>query len=105
MTAMLYDHQNMLLEETIRLRKFYQENLSYYKELTLYIMAGKEKLEKAPGGQMRENFEKKLHDLELTRMVSVQMGPQTRLLQTKSLFVLEFRCLNNVEIQLAYSLV
>ena len=72
MTAMLYDHQNRLLEETIRLKKFYQENLSYYRELTIYIEAGKKKLEITAGGAMRENFEKKIHDLEVSRLICVQ---------------------------------
>jgi uncharacterized protein YaaN involved in tellurite resistance len=87
MTAMLYDHQNRLLEETIRLRKFYQENLSYYKELTLYIEAGKKKLEETQGGQLRGNFEKKLHDLEVSRLICVQMAAQLDLIRSNNIAV------------------
>ena len=64
-TGRLEDHQNQLLKDIIMLDKMYQTNLDYFKELTMYIMAGK----------------KKLHDLELTRTISVQMAPQIRLIQ------------------------
>ena len=91
-----------------------EQNLKYYKELTMYILAGKKKLEDMRAGelpalkakaeqsgaqedaqayndmvQMCERFEKKLHDLELTRMISVQMGPQTRLLQNNDTLMVE----------------
>ena len=87
MTAMLYDHQNRLLEETIRLKKFYQENLSYYRELTIYIEAGKKKLEITAGGAMRENFEKKIHDLEVTRLICVQMAAQLDIIRNNNVAV------------------
>ena len=94
--------------------QMYELNLKYYKELTMYILAGKKKLEDMRAGelpalkakaeqsgaqedaqayndmvQMCERFEKKLHDLELTRMISVQMGPQTRLLQNNDTLMVE----------------
>ena len=99
-------HQNQLLKDIIMLDKMYETNLDYFKELTMYIMAGKKKLEaerattlpamKAKAEQsgltndaqaandyaaMCDRFEKKLHDLELTRTISVQMAPQIRLIQ------------------------
>ena len=61
----LESHQVQLLKDIVMLDKLYEMNLSYHKELSMYIIAGK----------------KKLHDLELTRMVSVQMSPQIRLVQ------------------------
>ncbi|MBE6894325.1 MAG: toxic anion resistance protein [Ruminococcaceae bacterium] len=105
-TGRLEDHQNQLLKDIIMLDKMYQTNLDYFKELTMYIMAGKKKLEaerattlpqmKVKAEQsglthdaqaandyaaMCDRFEKKLHDLELTRTISVQMAPQIRLIQ------------------------
>ena len=102
----LEDHQNQLLKDIIMLDKMYEMNLAYFKELTMYIMAGKKKLEaerattlpqlKEKAQQSRlandaqaandyaamcDRFEKKLHDLELTRTISVQMAPQIRLIQ------------------------
>lgn len=102
----LEDHQNQLLKDIIMLDKMYEMNLAYFKELTMYIMAGKKKLEterattlpqlKEKAQQsglandaqaandyaaMCDRFEKKLHDLELTRTISVQMAPQIRLIQ------------------------
>lgn len=102
----LEDHQNQLLKDIVMLDKMYQTNLDYFKELTMYIMAGKQKLElerattlpqmmeKAQQSglthdaqaandyaAMCERFEKKLHDLELTRTISIQMAPQIRLIQ------------------------
>lgn len=96
------------------LDQMYELNLKYYKELTMYILAGKKKLAdvrandlpklkakaEASGAQedaqayndmvqMCERFEKKLHDLELTRMISIQMGPQTRLLQNNDTLMVE----------------
>ena len=94
--------------------QMYELNTKYYKELTMYIIAGKKRLEYLRANdlvQLREKaaqsgaqedaqacndfanlldrFEKKLHDLELTRMISVQMGPQTRLLQNNDTQMLE----------------
>ena len=105
-TGKLEEHQNQLIKDIIMLDKMYEMNLAYFKELTMYIMAGKKKLEaerattlpdmKAKAEQsglthdaqaandyaaMCDRFEKKLHDLELTRTISVQMAPQIRLIQ------------------------
>ena len=102
----LESHQVQLLKDIVMLDKLYEMNLSYHKELSMYIIAGKKKLKKEREttlvqlenkakqtglaedaqaandyAQMCDNFEKKLHDLELTRMVSVQMSPQIRLVQ------------------------
>lgn len=103
---MLEGHQIQLLKDVATLDHMYDLNLSYLKELSMYIMAGKKKLnetmktelpkavEKAEKSGLPEDtqaandlanlcnrFEKKLHDLELTRMVSLQMAPQIRLIQ------------------------
>ena len=110
----LEQHQVTLLKDVAMLDQMYELNLKYYKELTMYILAGKKKLEQvrsqdlpalkakaAPTGaqedaqaytdlaQMCERFEKKLHDLELTRIISVQMGPQTRLIQNNDTLMVE----------------
>ena len=110
----LEQHQVVLLKDVAMLDQMYELNLKYYKELTMYILAGKRKLEdvrtnelpllKAKAEQsgaqedaqayndkvqMCERFEKKLHDLELTRMISIQMGPQTRLLQNNDTLMVE----------------
>ena len=105
-TDVLEDHQNQLLTDIVMLDKMYENNLSYFKELTMYILAGKKKLEqerattlieleeKAKTSGLAEDaqaandfanlcdrFEKKLHDLEMTRTISIQMAPQIRLIQ------------------------
>lgn len=110
----LEQHQLILLKDVAMLDQMYELNLKYYKELTMYILAGKKKLADYRAGeleelrkkaeatgtqedaqtyndraQMCERFEKKLHDLELTRMISVQMGPQTRLLQNNDTVMVE----------------
>ena len=110
----LEQHQVVLLKDVAMLDQMYELNLKYYKELTMYILAGKKKLAQvratelpelkakaqASGtqedaqayndlAQMCDRFEKKLHDLELTRMISVQMGPQTRLLQNNDTLMVE----------------
>ena len=110
----LENHQITLLKDVAMFDQMYELNLKYYKELTMYILAGKKKLEDMRAGelpalkakaeqsgaqedaqayndmvQMCERFEKKLHDLELTRMISVQMGPQTRLLQNNDTLMVE----------------
>ena len=94
--------------------QMYELNLKYYKELTMYIVAGKKRLAAVQANevallrqqaeasgkaedaqafndmvQMCERFEKKLHDLELTRVISVQMGPQIRLLQNNDTLMVE----------------
>ncbi len=110
----LEQHQITLLKDVAMFDQMYELNLKYYKELTMYILAGKKRLEevratevealrkKAEESGLAEDaqayndlvnlcnrFEKKLHDLELTRMVSVQMGPQTRLLQNNDTLMIE----------------
>ena len=112
--AVLENHQIQLLKDIAILDKMYDLNLSYFKELTMYILAGKRKLrqvqeevlpalvEKAKRTGLPEDaqaandmdamcqgFEKKLHDLELTRMVCIQMGPQTRLVQNNDKIMAE----------------
>ena len=102
----LEQHQITLLKDVAMFDQMYELNLKYYKELTMYILAGKKRLaelrKKAEQTGLAEDaqayndlvnlcnrFEKKLHDLELTRMVSVQMGPQTRLLQNNDTQMIE----------------
>ena len=110
----LEQHQVTLMKDVAMLDQMYELNLKYYKELTMYILAGRKKLSQVretelprlkakaeqTGAQedaqayndmvqMCERFEKKLHDLELTRMISVQMGPQTRLLQNNDTLMVE----------------
>ena len=110
----LEQHQITLLKDVAMFDQMYELNLKYYKELTMYILAGKKRLaevrateveelrQKAEASGLAEDaqayndlvnlcnrFEKKLHDLELTRMVSVQMGPQTRLLQNNDTLMIE----------------
>ena len=113
-TEVLEGHQNQLLTDIVMLDKMYEMNLGYFKELTMYILAGKKKLEKErattlidmkaaaeASGQahdaqaandfanMCDRFEKKLHDLELTRTVSIQMAPQIRLIQNSDTLMAE----------------
>ena len=110
----LESHQIVLLKDVAMFDQMYALNLKYYTELTMYILAGKKRLQEVREGelvQLREKaqksglaedaqaandlenlcqrFEKKLHDLELTRMVSIQMGPQTRLLQNNDTLMIE----------------
>ena len=112
--AQLEDHQVTLMKDIAMLDKMYQLNLVYFKELTMYILAGKKKLaqvrendlkaaqEKAARSQLPEDaqaardlsdlcdrFEKKLYDLELTRNISIQMGPQIRLIQSNDTMMAE----------------
>ena len=112
--AQLEDHQVTLMKDITMLDKMYELNLFYFKELTMYILAGKKKLaevrandlkaaqEKAQRTQLPEDaqaardladlcdrFEKKLYDLELTRNVSIQMGPQIRLIQSNDTMMTE----------------
>ena len=112
--AVLEGHQVTMMTDIAMLDQMYDLNTKYYKELTMYILAGKKRLQ-----QVRENelealrkkaaesgaqedaqayndlanmcsrFEKKIHDLELTRMISIQMGPQTRLIQNNDALMLE----------------
>lgn len=111
---MLEDHQVVLLKDIAMLDQMYEKNLLYYKELNMYIYAGKQKLEHertvtlkqlmekaAKSGSAEDaqaandfaalcdRFEKKLHDLELTRMVSIQLSPQIRLVQNNDTLMME----------------
>jgi len=104
----------VLMKDIAMFDQMYELNTKYYKELTMYIIAGKKRLaylranelealrKKAQETGAQEDaqayndfanlcvrFEKKLHDLELTRMISIQMGPQTRLLQNNDAQMLE----------------
>lgn len=110
----LEKHKITLLKDITMLDKMYEMNLAYYKELSMYIMAGREKLKEVlskelPALQekarksgrpedaqaanyladMCNRFEKRLHDLELTRTICVQMGPQIRMLQSTNSIMLE----------------
>ncbi len=110
----LENHQVVLMKDIAMFDQMYALNTKYYKELTMYIIAGKKRLEQARTVELEElrkkaeetgaqedaqayndfanlcnRFEKKLHDLELTRMISIQMGPQTRLLQNNDTQMLE----------------
>ena len=110
----LENHQITLLKDVAMFDQMYELNLKYYKELTMYILAGKKRLADVRATEVEElrkkaeqsglaedaqayndlvslcdRFEKKLHDLELTRMVSIQMGPQTRLLQNNDTQMIE----------------
>lgn len=113
-TAVLEQHQIALLKDVAMLDEMYALNLQYYKELSMYIIAGRKRLEEvrandvetlrqkaAASGNaedaqayndlvnMCDRFEKKLHDLELSRTVSLQMGPQTRMLQNNDVMMVE----------------
>lgn len=112
--AKLEDQQVILMKDITMLDKMYQLNLVYFKELTMYILAGRKKLAavranelaaaqaKAQRTQLPEDaqaardlsdqcdrFEKKLYDLELTRNISIQMGPQIRLIQSNDTMMAE----------------
>ena len=107
-------HQITLMKDVAMLDQMYALNEKYYKELTMYIIAGKKRLADVRANQLEElrkkaeesnspdaaqeyndfvnlinRFEKKIHDLELTRQISVQMGPQTRLLQNNDTLMIE----------------
>ena len=110
----LEDHQITLMKDIAMLDQMYELNESYYKELSMYILAGKKKIDEAtnvelpklrekaaetnlPVDAQRANdyvnmisrFEKKLHDLDLTRMVSIQMAPQIRMVQSSNTVMVE----------------
>mgnify|MGYP000800718127 CR=1 FL=1 len=110
----LQQHQVRLLKDSAMLDKMYEQNLAYFKELTMYILAGKKKLQEVREGKLKEleataqatglaedaqaakdladkcnRFEKKIYDLELTRNISLQMGPQIRLLQNNNTMMAE----------------
>lgn len=110
----LEQHQVQLLKDVAVLDKMYDLNLTYFKELSMYILAGKKKLQKTRETELAEllakarmsglpedaqaakdlealcdRFEKKIHDLELTRMVSIQTAPQIRLVQNSDTMMIE----------------
>jgi len=110
----LEQHQRVLMKDIAMFDQMYDLNLKYYKELTMYIIAGKKKLAEVQATELEElrrkaertgaqedaqayndlvqmcdRFDKKLHDLELTRMVSIQMGPQVRMLQNNDTVMVE----------------
>ena len=110
----LEGHQVTLMKDIAMLDQMYDLNTKYYKELTMYILAGKKRLESVRTNELEalrkkaeetgtqedaqayndmanmcSRFEKKIHDLELTRMISIQMGPQTRLIQNNDALMLE----------------
>ena len=112
--TVLEGHQVTLMKDIAMLDQMYDLNTKYYKELTMYILAGKKRLSQVWAGELEAlrqkasqsgaqedaqayndlanmctRFEKKLHDLELTRMISIQMGPQTRLIQNNDALMLE----------------
>ena len=113
-TDSLQQHQVRLMKDSAMLDKMYEQNLNYFKELTMYILAGKKKLEETRNGKLAEmknkaalsglpedaqaardldekcsRFEKKLHDLELTRTSAMQTAPQIRLIQNNDTVMVE----------------
>ena len=113
-TESLQQHQVRLMKDSAMLDKMYEQNLNYFKELTMYILAGKKKLEETRNGKLAEmknkaalsglpedaqaardldekcsRFEKKLHDLELTRTIAMQTAPQIRLIQNNDTVMVE----------------
>ena len=110
----LQQHQVRLLKDSAVLDKMYEQNLAYFKELSMYILAGKQKLTQVREGKLRElearamasglaedaqnardladkcdRFEKKIHDLELTRAISIQTAPQIRMIQNNDNVMVE----------------
>ena len=113
-TDSLQQHQVRLMKDSAMLDKMYEQNLNYFKELTMYILAGKKKLEETRNGKLAEmknkaalsglpedaqaardldekcsRFEKKLHDLELTRTIAMQTARQIRLIQNNDTVMVE----------------
>lgn len=110
----LEGHQVQLLKDIAMLDKMYDTNLTYFKELSMYILAGKERLREVRDGELQQliqkaqasglpedaqaardledkctRFEKKLYDLELTRTISIQTAPQIRLVQNNDTMMAE----------------
>ena len=110
----LEQHQIRLMKDSAVLDNMYKQNLAYFKELTMYILAGKQKLSEVRAGKLQElqakaqrsglaedaqaardladkcdRFEKKIHDLELTRAISIQTAPQIRMLQNNDTVMVE----------------
>lgn len=113
-TEELEKHQVVLLKDVAMLDKMHELNQAYFKELSMYILAGKKRLEECRSGKLQEllkkaessglpedaqaandyasmcdRFEKKIHDLELTRMISLQMSPQIRMIQNNDTLMVE----------------
>ena len=113
-TDVLQKHQVRLLKDSALMDKMYEQNLLYFRELSMYILAGKKQLSAVRNGKLKElsekaglsglpedaqkakdldsqciRFEKKLHDLELTRMISLQTAPQIRLVQNNNTVMAE----------------
>ena len=114
MCSTLESHQIQLLKDVAMLDKMYEINKVYFKELSMYILAGKKKLKKLENEELKKlqenairsglpqdaqevndfislchRFEKKIHDLELTKMISLQMAPQIRLIQNNDSLMAE----------------
>ena len=110
----LQQHQVRLLKDSAVLDKMYEQNLAYFKELSMYILAGKQKLQEVREGKLRQleqraqesglaedaqaardlaekcnRFEKKIYDLELTRAISMQTAPQIRMIQNSDNVMVE----------------
>lgn len=110
----LEGHQVQLMKDSAILDKMYEQNKVYFKELSMYILAGKKKLQEIQNGELKNllekanrtgqpedaqeakdldalctRFEKKIHDLELTRMISIQTAPQIRLVQNNDIIMVE----------------
>lgn len=110
----LQQHQVRLLKDSAMLDQMYEQNLAYFKELTMYILAGKQKLEEVRSGRLSQleataqrtglaedvqaakdladkcqRFEKKIYDLELTRTISMQTAPQIRMIQNNDNVMVE----------------
>ena len=110
----LQQHQVRLMKDSAVLDRMYEQNLAYFKELTMYILAGQQKLRQVRAGKLREleekaklsglaedaqaardladklnRFEKKIHDLELTRAISIQTAPQIRMIQNNDNVMVE----------------
>ena len=110
----LQQHQVRLLKDSAVLDKMYEQNLEYFKELSMYILAGQQNLQEVRDGKLKEletaaqnsglpedaqaardlsdkcnRFEKKIHDLELTRAISIQTAPQIRMIQHNNNLMVE----------------
>jgi len=110
----LQQHQVRLMKDSAVLDKMYEQNLAYFKELSMYILAGKKKLGEVRSGKLQQleetakrtglaedaqrardlsekclRFEKKIHDLELTRTISIQTAPQIRMIQNNDTVMVE----------------
>ena len=113
-SSALEQHQVRLLKDSAVLDKMYDQNLAYFKELTMYVLAGKQKLQEVRDGKLKEleataqrtglaedaqaardlaekcnRFEKKIYDLELTRTIAIQTAPQIRMIQNNDTVMVE----------------